>query len=993
MLVISSPDDGTNLTTRDVVIEGCCTAPSQFIRLDSDALSTQSGVNMEWESGALVMSPRLHFNDDFNGPGLNTTRWTIVRDSGITIVQDGELRIENKGWGSPREPAGLVKSTPDIFPTEMDWTAEFKVWFNVTALLSTGLGGGLTPDQMTYAGSLISVNDVNPQSVSEETLQVYALGSSVHSEANDKLTHTIRIDHSSASGGYVVYMDDDLLTTIHPMESPSFFWFGATDTNYQDWMVSQMAIAYVNLWTFNANWQSDPYDFGHTVNIDDLNVKWTSTHKDKVKRTFEARASEDNSNWTDWMAVSEIGVSSPSKCRYMQFRFDVELPSVRDEGANVSISSIDVTYRNPIETVEVRTVDGNWVTADGKESWRAELELVEDLNVIEVRAIDISGAISERKINVTVDTTPPAGTVTILSESRYLNDPYVTLGLNATDRYGVVTVQVSNAPDMSNMRVFPFETRLSWSLGGDGEVSVYVRFVDVHGLVSEVAKASAIVDLLLPSGSLTINGGSPYTASRDVRLDLDYSDNRGVDKVEISNNENMSDALEITPPVRAVETWDLEVGGDGPRTVYMLITDVAGNTVILNSTIALYIPKALGSLEIEGGASFTNKPIVELSIDAPRDLWTGLMQLSNDADFEGATWDVPKHEMSWILSPVDGQKTVYLRFEDVRGIVSLSVKASIIVDTTPPVVDVLFEGGSPYTTEVDLNVTIVYGDANPPALMWLAPNERFDLVESQPFSGSVMWCVPAQEGDWTLNVKVEDVAGNSAVSSASIHYATIIPILSLGLPDGAVSPSTKSIRVEPTVSDPYGDIEVRLAFGRAPGDGDPWVRPDGTLTVEIPPGTPDGAHVIWGMARNAAGLVSDVQPVEVILDRLGPSITIEEPLDGGELVQESLDVRVDYSMGDVNGISRVDYRIDGGEWTEINPAWTTLVVGVEGYGRHTMELRAMDSVGNPSTCVVAFEVTKPEEGIGLTWVALGAVMVLITLAATWVSFHRHSARR
>ncbi|MCK5253141.1 MAG: hypothetical protein KAQ96_09325, partial [Thermoplasmata archaeon] len=416
----------------------------------------------------------------------------------------------------------------------------------------------------------------------------------------------------------------------------------------------------------------------------------------------------------------------------------------------------------------------------------------------------------------------------------YINDPNITLSLYATDKYGVATVQVSNAPDMSGMRTFPYSTELSWSIeGADGEVSVFVRFVDFHGLLSDIVRDSVVVDRLPPSGSLLINDGARYTASTTVQLDLEYYDNMGVATMELSNRPDLSDGLTITPPQVRVDTWELESGDDGLRTVYMRLTDVAGNMVFINATIDLYIPKALGNFTIEGGADITRMSIVQLHILIPYELKTTRGQLSNEVDFEGAMWETLTRDKAWILSPGDGHKTVYLRFEDFRGIVSLPLNSSITVDNTPPNLQVLLEGGALFTTLSDLTATLVYDDASPPSRMWMADNDRLDLVEAQPFSTTFMWSIPAHEGDQSLHVMVEDLAGNTATAFASIHFSTMVPSLVLRLPGGAISGSETTLEVLAEVTDPYGGVEVQIAFGTDPTDVDSWLPANATFMVQI----------------------------------------------------------------------------------------------------------------------------------------------------------------
>jgi len=955
-IYLHEPADGTNLTTKQVTVEGCSTALTHHLGLGHTDLEDHKVANMAWEDGALVMRPVNSFSDDFTGSVLNSTRWVLVNDTGSIYLDDGELLMRSSFTNI--EGMGLIRSMADIFQDDTDWTVDFRVAINRAN--TNGFGGGITHGPKNQVESTTAV--IGKVADTLEHLLVFADGSSVFLGPNDRRYHTYRVDYSHDSGECEVLKDGTPLTTFEPNEIPSFFWFGTENNTYAG--TARLNVDFVRVWTYSGDWRSQPYDFGHNVSIDDLSMDWTSTDKPSAEVEFDVRASDDNISWSQWTPSGNVSSLTPLNCSFMQLRVNASLLDVRDELANVTIGSFAVTYRDPVVSVEARPTTGDWVLAEGIDVWTVTLDLEEDANVVQVRATDTSGATNITSLNVTVDTTPPVGTVTIVSDGPYLNDPDVDLSLNASDRYGLATVRVSNAPNMDRMKSFPYSSTVPWRLGGiDGEVFVYVQFVDVHGLVGEITHDSVILDNLDPSGSVRINDGVAHTASTTVRLDLAYNDNRGVATVEVSNRPDLSDALTIVAPQVSVDTWELAAGEDGPRTVYMRITDVVGNTFVVNATIDLYIPKALGNITIEGGSAITGTLVVQLSITAPMELGARLMQLSNGVDFEGATWEPVVQDRSWIFSTGDGHKTVYLRFEDFRGIFSLPVNASITVDTTPPVLSVLLEDGATLTTNSDLTATVTYDDASPPSRMWLASDDRFDLVEPQPFSESFPWSIEALEGDRSLYVMVEDAVGNTATAFTSIHYATIQPIIRLALPEGDTVQALDHITVEVTPVDPYGGIEVQVAFDD--GDYGPWTTLLGPLQVPVPPDVSDGSHTIHVKARNAVGLLSDVTDIEFTVDTVAPVLEILEPKDGSKLSQEGRQVLVTFTVEDLSGISDLSYRIDDGAWMDGVPTDRELTLEMADFGEHTVDVRAIDGVGNPTIGSTSFRLEKAEQAAGI----------------------------
>jgi hypothetical protein len=666
-----------------------------------------------------------------------------------------------------------------------------------------------------------------------------------------------------------------------------------------------------------------------------------------------------------------------------QLRLHLGLPGVRQTSARINVSAVDIGFHYPITMVEARREGGEWVNTTGLEAWTTTLELEEDENIIEVRAWDTSGAASVTSSQMILDTMPPSGSVVISKEKLYTNDLNVTLRLEASDKYGIRYVQVSNAPDMFNKVTFPYAESIDWVLeGAEGEVTVFVRFVDAHLLVSEIASDSIIYDPYPPSGEIIINGGDPYTASHTVDLDLlNVFDRYGIARVELSNDANMTDVTVVPADQGAVERWQLAEGGDGPRTVYMRLIDRAGNSAIFSDEIKLYLPKPLGSITIEGGTEITKKTIVELDIEVPLLLRASQMQLSNDAAFLEAQWEAYEKDKLWILSPGDGEKRVFVRFEDFRGIVSLPVNDTIVVDTTPPKVSVSLDGGARYTTDPVVEASIDFEDVHAPTRMWIASRDRFNNVDPQDFEASFNWTVEAREGDHHIYVRVMDQAGNVAGANATIHFATVHPEIQASLPDGTISNSTDRIRIAVEPTDPYGGIEVQIAFDEEPAKDAPWHQLNDTLWAPIADGSGDGSHVVTVRARNAAGLLSDVVSIDVRLDRTPPQLSIEAPYAGQVISQQGLDILLRVAASDASGIAGLRYRTGTGQWVDFPVGATTTTVTLEDHGDQFLEVLALDGGGNTAVASTDFRLessgSKVAGGRGV--LALVLIVVLVVL--------------
>lgn len=112
----------------------------------------------------------------------------------------------------------------------------------------------------------------------------------------------------------------------------------------------------------------------------------------------------------------------------------------------------------------------------------------------------------------------------------------------------------------------------NFTLGNTGDTNVASNGSDV---LSSVVNGSytLIDDNIPPTGSISINSGAVYAASRTLTLTLSASDASGVSQMSFSNdNVSYSTAETYT----SNKTWGLSIG-DGLKTVYVKYKDSVGN--------------------------------------------------------------------------------------------------------------------------------------------------------------------------------------------------------------------------------------------------------------------------------------------------------------------------------------------------------------------------------------------------------------------------------
>lgn len=991
---VESPEDGEHLTTRTVTVRGTTAEPVHTLSLSGEDLVHAEMVNTRWVNDKVVYRPVQVFGDQF-GAVLDPSKWTIVRDPENVTLENGVLKIDYAwGWPAPASNGTLVKSKDFEVPEGVNYEATYRMKAGYYGY--SGAGGGVSDGPTNAWESHLATLSLYSGGMPFSWMRVIADGRAFYNATTYDIDwHDYTTAYDARSGAFTCYRDNDALGSYSMDTSPSIFWFGHTEETGLYDARSVIEVDYVDLWATSGHWTSDVIDMDHHTVLEGSDLQWNSSHRKEADVVLMVRSSADEVEWTDWVTFDEDGaLPHPVNGTYYQLRMDLAIPEVLKTSAHVTVTGIDLSYRDPIVSVEVKSQNTDWVPAEGTSEWRADMLLVEDENTIQVRAVDTSGAINMTSFDLVVDTTRPLGTMSIQGEDVYVNDLNVTLLLNATDRYGVEWMDISHFPDFSRKVRLPYAETADWRMSEIlGETYVYVRFVDGHGLMSDVAVDSIHYDPVPPDAKLMIAGNAEYTGDHVVRLTLEYSDNVEVVLVELANDADFTDPFEVPDGVTTIDDWQLVEGGDGPRSVHMRVTDEAGNVFTASDDIEYYEPKSVGSVVIEDGADLTGGTVVNLAIEWPVLAGIRVMQVSNDPDFQGAEWEVPREEVMWILPEGDGERTVYVRFIDFRDIETVPVSDTILLDQTPPVVNVTLDGGALYSTDTAVEGAVTVDDVSAPVWMWVSLDDSFDGERPYEFTGTFDTNIPARESDHRVFVMVEDAAGNRGVGSDMIHYATIRPHISLDLPHGEVVQTSPTIAVEVTPVDPYGDIHVQYAFDEVPEEDVPWVPLGGLVHVEVPEGAMDGVHTIWVRARNAAGLTSEAAvSIDVTLDNVAPMLTINNPEDGTKVSRKHQKVKLEVAVSDSSRLHRLVFAVDGGAPRNLSTRDPITNVTFSDWGEHTIEVVAEDVAGNVATSITVFRLQDADAKSTGAGTGLLLIVVLAILGAALAVAYTYNRR-
>jgi len=371
------------------------------------------------------------------------------------------------------------------------------------------------------------------------------------------------------------------------------------------------------------------------------------------------------------------------------------------------------------------------------------------------------------------------------------------------------------------------------------------------------------------------------------------------------------------------------VDTDGTHTVEFQAWDQAGNHASaspLTVQVDRTPPIAAAGLTTPDGLNGWYVSPVTIQANSS-DTVSGLA--SQGISLDGLSW-VPS-----ILISTEGTTTVQVHAQDNAGNTALSSQ-TIRVDTTAPSVSLLLpaaDGNNGWYVS-PLTVSASGSDAT-------------SGVESQQVSSDgITWSAGltlSQDGVYTVQGRVTDNAGNSAVSSATVHVDTNAPSVSVLLPlaDGENGWYVSPVTFTASGSDATSGVASQLVSL----DGNTW---SACLTL-----FQDGVYTVQGRVTDNAGNTSP-SSVTVHVDATAPSASILLPPADGENGWYVSPVTITASGSDAtSGVGSQMVSLDGSTWS------SSLFLTQDGI--YTVQGHVTDNAGNTTTAsqTVQIDHTQP----------------------------------
>jgi hypothetical protein len=463
----------------------------------------------------------------------------------------------------------------------------------------------------------------------------------------------------------------------------------------------------------------------------------------------------------------------------------------------------------------------------------------------------------------------------------------------------------------------------SVTVSGDGNHTVYARVTDFAGNTSAATRTIGI-DNTPPLTGFTLpapdgSNGWYVSAVGAVPNGSDATSGVAFQQVSLDNS-----------------TWSsfVNVTANGAQTIYMRITDRAGNSATATRTISLD----------------TTAPVPGFAVPAPTGLhgWyvSPLTVTPNGTDAVSgvASQQVSLNNITWspsITISADGQYTVYTRITDNAGNTASSTR-TIGYDSTAPVPG--FSAPAPDGA----NGWYVH-----PVMVTPDGSDATSGVSSQEVSlNNVTWTPSvtlSTDGTYTVYTRITDNAGNTASSTRAYRLDTTLPnaAFSMPSPDGSNEWYVSAVTVAPTGADATSGVASR----QVSLDNAAW-SPSVTLSA-------DGNYTVYSRVIDNAGNSRTITQA-VHLDRTAPAAGISMPSPdglGGWYV--TAPTATPGGSDATSGVAVQQVSLD-------NAIWSSSVT-VSSDGIQTVYMRISDNAGNTSTTTrtVRMDRTDPLTGVSL----------------------------
>ncbi|ENJ7085809.1 non-fimbrial adhesin SiiE [Salmonella enterica] len=705
---------------------------------------------------------------------------------------------------------------------------------------------------------------------------------------------------------------------------------------------------------------------------------------------------EDKAGNTNYSAPLTVTIDTQTSIDRIELLNDTGI--VGDNLTNEARPQFHITVPTDVNSVQL-SLDGgiNWVnatlTSDGVWEYIWPTDLVENTYTLTVKATDVAGNTATETLNFIIDTTLSTPTITLDSadDSGTANDnktnvktPGFIIGGIDSD---VTQVVVQVMRDGHSEEVELTQTNGQWrfvpgSAWTDGDYTLTVTVKDEAGNIRHSAPLTVTIDtqIAIDHIELVNDSGIPddnLTNEARPHFQVTVPTDVNVVRLSIDGGKTWFNATQSATPGVWDYTWLADVG-EGKHTLTVEATDKAGNkttqqldfiidTLLSEPTIVLDNTDDSGTK----GDNLTNvnKPTFLLgNIDADARYVTVEVQHGGTKEVLTATKDATGN---WSVTPTgtwaDGDYTLTVRVEDEAGNEKHSASLTVTVDTqiTIDAIELVNDNGIPgdnMTNDAHPQFRVtVPGDVNEVSLSidggvtWVKATQS-----ATPGVWNYTWPGTVPDGDYTLNVKATDNAGNTVTETLHFTIDTTLstPVIVLdSADDTGIQGDNMTNRTQPTfnlqhIDDDAVRVTVSVEHGGVTTTFDA-TKGVGGWTFTPPTSWGAGDYTLSVSVEDKAGNTSHSASLTVTVDTQIAINNIELVNDSG-IPDDNLtnNVRPQFQVKVPTDVNEVRLSIDGGKtWFNATQSatpgvWDYTWLADVGEGKHTLTVEATDKAGN-----------------------------------------------
>ena len=686
------------------------------------------------------------------------------------------------------------------------------------------------------------------------------------------------------------------------------------------------------------------------------------------------------------------------------FTVDSTAPSVAitapADNANLSDTTPTVsgTVSEPTATVTVTITDSNGnvietqtPAVDGSGNWSFDTTtLTEGTYTAEATAVDSGGNTSTpASVSFTIDVTDPTVTLDTPADNSDLTDNTPTV--SGTAEVGsTVTVEITD----SNGNVVETQTPTvdvngNWTFDAaqlaDGAYTVEATATDDAGNATTAGPNTFTVDTSAPV--LTVSTPTDGSSTNDDTPEISGNIDDPGATVTVVVLDDQGNAIEtLTPTVDANGDWSIDASqlAEGTYSVQVSAIDGAGNasnTVNNTFTVDLTDPTVSITGPADGSTTSDDTPTITGTVSEPVATVTVEITDSNGNVIEtltptvgaGGGWTVDASQLA------DGDYTVSATATDAAGNTSAPVSNGFTVDTNAPTITIVTPASGTATSD---NTPTVSGTAAIGATVTVEiTDSNGNVVETQTPTVDVNgnWTFDAAQladGAYTVEATATDIAGNSASTTSSFEVDTSIPAVTLDTPADGTFTNNSTPTFSGTSDEPGAMITVEItdSNGNVVETLTTTVDAMGNWTVDSLIGLTEGDFTATATATDAAGNTSPDASNGFTVDFTGPTLNVENPIDGQLITVRDVNV-----TGETEAGATVTVEVTDDQGNVVDTVTTTAdAMGIFSTdvtdlpdGDYTFNVTATDEAGNSTSEAIGvtidsddllLDVTEPADG-------------------------------